>query len=384
MISLFLGFGILLAFQLSANAYYTGIPVLPQTQTISAIQNTPFTSSTLNSSFYRDLTTMYGTQASTFTNPFATYGSTGMVYADPFSQASAKTTSYANIFGVSFEMGQGSYRDPFYATGGKYINYSSPVGGFSSDQAYTASLMGGATSSSFSLTTPWTHLSTDINRAYGPGYAGTSIAHEAFGMPTIFNLTGMNPSAAGVVNLLAYGSETAAMDRLIQQNNVYAYTKEGMPYIPVASYYNANSQGGTNYFFAGDISYQETGTMSTGLGTTGYTIVNEMPDYAVSAVGATVGTAALLGGFSGTGAIIPTSNYGGWVPATTASSTGGSGVVYGGGWGVPTGGTFGVVSGGWGGGYSGGYVGGAVGGYTGGGTYVSSGGTTYGGVNLGW
>ena len=358
MISLIFGVGILLVFQFSAYAYYTGIPLLPQTSTISAIQNTPFTSSTLNSSFYRDLTTVYGTQASTFTNPFATYGSTGMVYADPFSQANASTMSYANIFGVSIESGQGSYRDPFYMTGGKYINYSSPVGGFSSDQAYTASLMGGATSSSFSLTTPWTHLSTDINRAYGPGYAGTSIAHEAFGMPTIFNLTGMNPSAAGVVSLLAYGSETAAMDRMIQQNNVYAYTKEGMPYVPVASYYNAASQGGTNYFFAGDISYQESGTVGTGPFTSGYNVVQELPSSWVPAVGATVGAAA-LGGWLGGGGAVTTTGYGGW-SGTSA------------GWGLVSGGGY------TGGGYTGGYVGG------GGGTYVSGGGTTYGGVNLGW
>jgi hypothetical protein len=393
MLSLFLGLGILLAFQFSASAYFGGgisafgIPPLPQTQTISAVQNTPFTSSTLNSSFYRDFYTTYGTQASTLSNPFATYGSTSMLYADPFSQASANTMSYANIFGVSIESGQGFYRDRFYTTGGKYINYSSPVGGFSSDQAYTASLMGGSTSSSFSLTTPWTHVSSDINTAYGPGFTGTSLAHTAFGMPTVFNLTGMSPGAAGVMNLLAYGSETAAMDRMIQQSNTYAYTKEGMPYIPVASYYNANSQGGTNYFFAGDISYQEAGTVGTGPFTTGYTVVQDLPDSLVSAVGATVGTAALLGGFSGTSAIIPTSAYGGWVPSASAASTGGSGGIYGG-WGAPSGASFGVVSGGWGGGYSGGYVGGAVGGAVGGysgGGYTSASGTSYGGApGLGW
>ncbi|MGA1789937.1 MAG: hypothetical protein ACMUIM_00500 [bacterium] len=365
MISLFMSLGILLAFQFSVYAYYAGIPTLPFTQQISSIQNTPFTSSTLNSSFYRDFYTTYGTQASTFANPFSTYGSTSMLYADPFSQASANTMSYANIFGVTIESGQGSYRDPFYTTGGKYINYSSPVGGFSSDQAYSMSLLGGSTSSSFSLTTPWTHVSSDINTAYGPGFAGTSLAHTAFGMPTIFNLTGMNPAAAGTVALLAYGSETAAMDRMIQQSNTYAYTKEGMPYTPVASYYNANSYGGTNYFFAGDISYQETGTVGTGPFTTGYNVVQELPSSWVPAVGATVGAAALTGWFGG----------------GIAASTGGTSTGSYGGWSGQSAG-WGVVSGGWGGG---GYVGGGVGGYVGGGgTYVSGGGTTYGGVNLGW
>ena len=374
-LSLFLGLGILLAFQFSASAYFgggigaLGIPfALPQTATISAVQNTPFTSSTLDSFLYRDLTTQYGTQATTFTNPFATYGSTAMQYADPFSQAAANTMSYANIFGVSLEQGQGYYRDPFYMTGGKYINYSSPVGGFSSDQAYTASLMGGSTSRSFSLTTPWTHVSSDINTAYGPGFTGTSIAHQAYGMPTVYNLAGFNPSVAGTLALLTYGSETAAMDRMIQQNNVYAYTKEGMPYTPVASYYNANSQGGTNYFFAGDISYQEAGTASTPLGMYNYAVATELPEGAVVATGITTGLGALTGGWLGGGAALAAAAYGGYSGTAT-------------GWG-----TVGWVGGGYSGGYSGGGWGAGTGGWgaAGGGSYVSSGGTTYGGVNLGW
>jgi hypothetical protein len=197
-----------------------GIVPPPLTQQISLAQVTPLTTSTLDSSYYRDIYTMYGTQARTFTNPFAAYGSTAMQYADPFSQAAANTMSYANIFGISMQTGQGFYRDPFYTTGGKYINYASPVGGFSSDMAYSMTPMGGTTHVGSSLTTPWTHIHTNINTAAGILGAGTSIEHAAIGTPTIFNLMGMHPAAAGTLALKTYGPQTAAMDRML--SNTYS------------------------------------------------------------------------------------------------------------------------------------------------------------------
>jgi hypothetical protein len=297
---------------------------------------------------------------------------------------------YQNVFGVSLNQGQGFYRDPFYSTGGKYINYSSLAGGFSSDTAYSMSPLGGTTHVGSSLTTPWTHIHTNINTAAGIAGAGTSIEHAAFGMPTVFNAMGFNPAVAGQLSLMAFGSETAAMDRMLA--NTYAYTKEGMAYTPVASYYNANSVGGTNYFFAGDLSYQEAGVMGTGPFATGYSIVQEVPDSMLGYAGASLVTsAALSGAFLGAG--VTASPYGGWTGAT-AASTGGSGAVFAG-WGAAPsgsyGGSFGVVSGGWGGGaVGGGFATG--GGVFGGGAGLSGsafgigggGGATYGGTNVGW
>lgn len=368
-----------------------GLGLPPLSQQVSLAQVSPLTSSTLNSSYYRDIFTTHGTQARTFTNPFATYGSTGMVYSDPFSQAAANTMSYSNIFGVNMQTGQGFYRDPLYTTGGKYINYASPVGGFSSDMGYSMSPLGGATHVGSSLTTPWTHYSTDINTAYGLGAAGTSVAHAAFGMPTVFNMVGMNPAVAGTMALMTYGSETAAMDRML--SNTYAYTKEGMPFIPVASYFNPASVGGTNYFFAGDISYVESGTVGTGPLATGYSIVQEIPESLVPIAGAAVAASSgvsvnpLFAGYVGSGPL----EYSGWTSGPTSSgaaSTGGwvgtaaSPSAYGGWSGSSAG--WGTVSGGWGAGAAtGGWGGGAVGG--GGGSFTGAGsGATYGGVNLGW
>ncbi|MGA1863541.1 MAG: hypothetical protein ACMUHX_00605 [bacterium] len=391
-ISFILCFGIIVSVQISGyaqiNPYLSlGLGVIPISQNVSVAQVSPLTSSTLNSTYYRDLFTTYGSQTNTFTNPFAAYGSTSMQYADTFSQAAASSMSYNNIFGVSLNQGQGYYRDPFYTTGGKYINYSTPVSGFSSDTSYSMSLMGSTQHLGSSLTTPWTHYSTDINTAYGLAGGGTSIAHAAFGMPTAFNMVGFSPATAGTMNLLTYGSETAAMDRML--SNTYAYTKEGMPFIPVASYYNANSEGGTNYFFAGDISYQEAGTVGTGPFTSAYNVVQEIPSSLVPAVGTAIAASSGLtnpafAGYVGTGFATSASPYGGWTGGATAASTGLSGGAFAG-WGAaPSGGSFGVVSGGWGGGAIGGGFagGGAVGG---GGTFTGgASGATYGGVNLGW
>ena len=119
------------------------------------------------------------------------------------------------------------------------------------------------------------------------------MGHAAFGMPTAFNLTGMHPAAAGALALATYGSETAAMDRML--GNTYAYTKEGMPFIPVASYINTASVGGSNYFFPGEISYQEAGTVGTGPFTTGYSVVQEIPQSLVPAVGTAVAASSGLG-----------------------------------------------------------------------------------------
>jgi hypothetical protein len=393
-ISLIVSLGILLSFCFSGYAQF--LPYIPVTMQTNYVQTTPFTTSSLNSSYYRDIYTMYGTQNTAFSNPFATYGSSSMQYADPFSQAAANTMTYQNVFGVSLNQGQGFYRDPFYSTGGKYINYSSLAGGFSSDMGYTMTPVGGTTHLGSSLTTPWTHIHTNIDTAAGIAGAGIGVEHAAFGMPTVFNAMGFNPAVAGQLSLMAFGSETAAMDRML--GNTYAYTKEGMAYIPVASYYNANSVGGTNYFFAGDISYQETGVVGSGPFATGYSIVQEVPDSLVGLAGASLATsAALSGAFLGSG--VTASPYGGWTGGTTAASTGAGGVYAG--WGAPSAGSFGVVSGGWGGFTGGGFAtgggvfagggfGGAAfgvggGGAVSGGGFTSGTGVSYGGApGLGW
>ena len=368
--------------------------VLPYTQQILAVQNTPLTSSAMNAYLYRDPLHMYGTQSIQFANPFMAYGSNSMMYTDAFSQAQAQTMSYSNIFGVNINQGQGVYRDPLYMTAGKYMNYSSPVGGFSFDQAIAQSPLGGATHMSSELITPMTYYGTEINTAYGMGAIGimpavshgVNIQHAALGTP----LTDLQ----GTTLLMATGSELSAMNRDL--SNQYMYTKEGMPFYANAAYFNPDSYGGSNWYFPGEISSYEAGGVTAGGITTGYAVTEEIsagagyfPVYGGSFASYRVPAGAVDGtAISGSGA------YGGW--GGTGESLAGWGTVSGS-WGAPTGAVFGTTSGwgagagAWGGGlggavFGGGSLGGgAFGGGGLGGGFVSGTGVSYGGApGLGW
>jgi hypothetical protein len=344
-ISLILCFGIMFCIQTTSHAYFG----LPYTQEISAVQINPFMSSSLNASLYSDLFSTYGTRATSLTNPFATYGSNAMFYNDPLSTASAQTMSYANIFGESFQTGQGFYRDPFYSTGGQYVNYANPAGGFSVDQAYAASPFGGGTHVSSELILPWAYYGTSIDTSYGSGVAatflgpmptasyGVGVQHAAFGTPTAFNMLGVNPDVAGQLALVAFAPYTASMDRAL--SNTYMYTKEGMPFIPVASYFNPDSYGGSNYFFPSGAGTYQAGTETVGgVPVGGYEVVSEISGGSVIPVPATAfGIRGLAGDVTGS-AGVAVSPYGGWggVPAGGGGVPGGgfvsgTGTTYGGG-----------------------------------------------------
>jgi len=357
--------GVILSLSIPAYAQFGGIPSIQQ---LDIVQNTPFYQSTLAAYSYQDLFSLYNTRATSLTNPFSNISTTGMVYADPFSQAGAQTMSYSNIFGTSLNTGQGYYRDPFYTTGGQYINYSSLGGGFSSDMAYSASPFGGTTHVSSELALPWTYYGTSIDTAWGMGTVGfmpvssvgASVQHAAFGTPTIYNMMGLSPDVAGSLAVHAYSPETATMNRYL--SDVYMFTEEGMPFIANASYFNANTLGGSNWYFPGEISSYETGSVSAGGATSGYFVTQQ-----------------ISGGGAG---YLPSGGY-----------AGGYGGGYAGGY---AGGYGGGYAGGYGGGYAGGYAGGAgyAGGYAGGGAvsggavgggFVSGAGHSYGGApGLGW
>ena len=281
----------------------------------------------MDSFAYRDITTLYNTQATSFTNPFASYATTSANYRDFFSQASAGTMSYESIFGVSLNQGYGSYSDPFMATGGSYIDYKSPISSIHFDQGFMATQFGATTHVSGGFSTPWTTIGSSFDTVSGRGIVGTiagpmlatsygiSGQHFAFGTPTGFEMAGMHPAAAGQLAVHAFAHEGAAMDRILA--NQYMYTKEGMPYIATASYFNPDSLG-SNYFFAADASSFETGVQNVGGFTSSYTVGQQGSPY---------GT---LGGWSG-------DISGGW--GTTSSGAWGSGI--GGGWTSATGTVYG-------------------------------------------
>jgi hypothetical protein len=281
-----------------------------------------------------------------------------MTYRDPYTQAYASALDYSNLLGVSLKQGEGYYSDLFYKTGGSYINYSSPNTGFAFDKAFAQSPFEIATHVSGSVVMPWASYGTSIDTINAAGLtatlfgvmpstsSGLSVAHAAYGTPTVFNLAGLHPDVAGQLAVHAYSPETAAMDRYL--SNQYMYTEQGMPFIANTSYYNPDSLWGSNWYFPGKISYLDAGTETVGGASSGYVVSQEL-------LGATPGS-------------FPSYTGSGW-PGPTASSTGS-------GWSGPTavgwvGSTAGanIVSGGWSTGATGGWPGGGF--TTGAGTTMS-------------
>jgi hypothetical protein len=316
-----------------------------------------------------------------------------------------------------------AFVSPLYSTGyfgfpqfsGFSLDYATPIGGFSAGQAFTLSPAGGSYHVGGELLLPWTYYGTSIDTSFGRGVVpgpfgfiptaryGISTQHEAFGIPTPLHATGLHPDVAGQLTLAASAPYTAALDRAL--SNVYMFTEQGMPFIAVASYFNPDSYGGSNYFFpAGASSYQAEMETVGGIPVSGYEQLTEIPGTAVFG-----GQATLFSGFragfgetvSGNG--VSVSPYGGWsgtagVFGTTSagsmgltggtaswggSSTGpsGSGFVSG------TGTSYGGTNVGWGGGSSSGGTGGSSGfgggGSMGGGSYGGAPGAGFGGAPAG-
>jgi len=374
---------LLLVFVLIVSVYpassYYGLPLVEQ---LNIVNPTPFSNSTLDAYSYRDLTTLYSTNASTFSNMFASSATQSGVYADLFSQASFNTSTYSNIFGVSLNTGQGYYRDPLYSTGGQYINYSSPISGLSFDQAYSQTPFSGTSHYSGEFSTPWTYIGTSIDSVTAQGLVptimgvlpssstGTSIQHAAFGIPTAYNLAGFNPSVAGQLALSQFGTEAAAMNSILADQ--YMFTKEGMPYIANAAYFNPSSYGGSNYYFPSDISSVETGVDTVGGTITGQYVVGTEISGAIPSYGTWAGASgtAASTGYTGLSGGTSAATYGGWSGAASAGLGATSAPA---GWGTTS------ASAGWGTTSGAAFTGGSS--FTGGGSF-STGGATYGGTNI--
>jgi hypothetical protein len=259
------------------------------------------------------------------------------------------------------------------------IDYLTPIGGFTSGQTFALSPFGGGSSVRGEILLPWTYYGSEISTAFEAGAVpgtfgliptatyGISAQHEAFGIPTAFHMTGLNPDVAGQLALAAYAPFTAAMDRAL--GNVYMYTEQGMPFIAAASYYNPDSYGGSNWFFpAGSSSYEAEVYTVAGVPVAGYEGLYETSAYSILpsqtiGLGGSRAFAADAASGTGTSLGISTSAFGGWSGAagvfgtTSAAGMGISG-----------------ATGNWGGGGTG----------TIGGGFVSGAGNTYGGTNVGW
>ena len=293
-----------------------GLGVLPYTQSLSVQQNLPYFSSSMNSYLYRDILTLQATQSAQVSNPFMTYASNAGVYADPISQAAYKNISYSNVFGVNLNAGQGYYMDPFYSTAGKYINYASPVGSFSFDSAIARSPVGIATNISSELSTGLFYYGTNFSTSAGITGAASSTQHASFGTPFV-------SPVAGRLYLVANSMELNTMNQYL--SNQYMYTREGMPFIANVNYFNEASVGGTNWYFAGDVSASTTGigipSISVG---TGAQVVGQIPTSWVSSGGSS-GWPSYTPGAASTGA------WGGWTSGgATGAFLGSNTTTYGG------------------------------------------------------
>ena len=121
-------------------------------------------------------------------------------------------------------------------------------------------------------------------------YAYSNLA----GMPLATDiLPGMSNYLRGVLALETYGAEAAAMNTAWGWD--YAYSKEGMAFVPNFAYYNAANQ--TGWYFGADVSQVQTGVEAGPGIATGYTFVNEAPE--------TIAAGAGLFGLFGLGPIIP-------------------------------------------------------------------------------
>jgi hypothetical protein len=300
---------------------------IPYTQQISAVQNTPYFSSAYNKNVYANLLTYQMNQDVSFQNAFASYNASSMAYRDPFSLAAAEQMSYYNAFGVGIEQGRGVYRDPLYMTAGAYSKYASPVGGYSIDTAVAQSAFGGAMHLSTELALPHTYYGTSVDQSYGLGAAGYNVQHAAFGLPTALDFTGLARPVVGQLTLQAAGSELAAMGRGL--SDVYFSTPEGMLFIANPSYYNANSYGGSNWYFPAEISSYEQVSAGGITAGTGYQLTGGLANYTGGALAgwasgaSSLAGSAFLSGAGATGASTGTGSVG-------VGFTSGTGVSYGG------------------------------------------------------
>ncbi|MGA1845423.1 MAG: hypothetical protein ACMUIS_12735 [bacterium] len=368
--------------------------LLPPGSSVSVVSAYPFGVTTQNSGSYFDLLSRYTFDERTVTTPFSTQATSVSSYADIISQAGSQSWMYSDILGMNYQKGSAYYVNPVTTATGQYSRMASPYGGFSSDTSLISTPIGSASHVSRELSTPWFYYGTTIDTAVGAGAmgilpvtgSGTSVSHASFGLPMPTDLMGISNHLRGVVALETFGQEASAMNNAWGWD--YAYTKEGMAFVPNFAYYNEANP--TGWYFGADVSNVETGTV-TGPGiATGYAMVNELPESAAAGAG-------LLGLF-GLGAMVSTG--GAFEGTSDLSATGGLFMPFAGGLGL-MGGGFGLMGGGFGlmggGGFlmGGGPVfGGGIGpsaafGLGGGGAvsggFVSGVGISYGGIpGLGW
>lgn len=224
-------------------------------QNLNISYETPFNSYLVDSSVYTSLFAQNYDFSSNFTNPYVAVSSQSFGYQDLFSKSSENSFNYDNIFGYSLSSGDNSYIDPFYQKAGNYLNISSLGGSFSGEYGYTQTALGGTSQFANSFSNPWTSYSSSGSVGYGTGlvpflggvlpvhtssYVGAS---TSYGIPTLF--AGLPSEAAATMSLIAYAPYTTQMDRVL--GNQIMYTAEGMPFVPLSSYYNPHNS--SHWFF---------------------------------------------------------------------------------------------------------------------------------------
>ncbi|MGA1794602.1 MAG: hypothetical protein ACMUIL_01980 [bacterium] len=374
---------------------------------VSVVSANPFGVTTQNSGSYFDLLSRYTFDERTLTTPFSTQATSVSSYADIISQAGSQSMMYSDILGMNYQKGSAYYADPVTVATGQYNKVASPYGGFSSDTSVVSTPLGSATHLSREISMPWFYYGTSVNTAQGAGAmgilpvtgSGTSVSHASFGLPMPIDLMGVSNHLRGVMALETYGEEASAMNNAWGWD--YAYTKEGMAFVPNFAYYNEANP--TSWYFGADVSNVETGTV-TGPGiATGYAMVNELPESAAAGAGLLglfgLGAMVPVGGvFEGTGDLSAAGGlfmpFGGGVGlfGGGVGLFGGGVGLFGGGLGL-FGGGLGLMGGGFlmGGGplFGAGIGPGAAFGLGGGGAveggFISAGGISYGGIpGLGW
>jgi hypothetical protein len=296
---------------------------IPVTSNISAVYSNPFnpfTTTTLNSSTYFDFLSSYVANERIDTTPFDSLATFNMMYSDIMTNAMSQNLAYTNLLGMNYQEGRSIYNNPATAATGQYRNFISPVGGFSSDTAFTATPGGVSTHVARELIMPWFYYGTAMDAAQGVNIApsltgavpvvtsGTNVSHASFGLPMPADLTGMGNYLRGVAALETYGQEASAMNRAWGWD--YAYTKEMMPFVPNFAYYNEANP--TGWYFPADVSnIQSVAEAGPGL-VTGYTLVNEAPETLAAGAGL-LGLAGLGGGIPIGLPIPPGSGVGGLI-----------------------------------------------------------------------
>ena len=233
----------------------------PYTEDYSFSLDTLFTDYNFDTSLYLSPLLQLSDYTQTFTNPYANVASTGSYYSDTFSTAGEQSFMYSNIFGYELDIGSYMYADPFYTRGGEHIYAGTLGASFAAQHDYTQHLFGGTDYYGSAVDLPWAHWSADYSTAYGTdaGLFGQVTAGSSMAYGKITPYSFANPDVAAIYNLIAYAPVTTQMD--MAMGDTLMVTAEGMPFYPVASYYNPyGGPFGSNWLFQQGMDAYASGT----------------------------------------------------------------------------------------------------------------------------